>query len=291
MSWLKEMAGGEAPAPYKEPSGPSEAKVKDPAIPNRMVSTKTANKPFLAYKEYREKQERLHNEWVEKKKERDEKIARGEKVGPLERDPTAEEEVGLLGLLKFLVYLLLFIALTGKFITGSYLWESDSKWLHLKTYIPTNQRLFSERQLALFDGSDPMKPIYLAIDGDVYDVSSGKAYKPGGSYHILAGVDAARAFATGCFVDHRTHDIRGLSERELKGLQHWKTFFAEHKTYTKVGKVSHPPIDPASPIPESCRTPKGDKKEAEAKQTKPADAQPKPPSHTESKPHAGHQEL
>lgn len=31
-----------------------------------------------------------------------------------------------------------------------------------------------------------------------------------------AGVDAARAFATGCFVDHRTHDIRGLSERELK---------------------------------------------------------------------------
>ncbi len=91
------------------------------------------------YKEYREKQERLHNEWVEKKKERDEKIARGEKVGPLERDPTAEEEVGLLGLLKFLVYLLLFIALTGKFITGSYLWESDSKWLHLKTYIPVSK--------------------------------------------------------------------------------------------------------------------------------------------------------
>ncbi|KDQ30067.1 hypothetical protein PLEOSDRAFT_1101089 [Pleurotus ostreatus PC15] len=90
------MAGGEAPAPYKEPSGPSEAKVKDPAIPNRMVSTKMANKPFLAltYKEYREKQERLHY---------DRRSGR----------PT--------GLLKFLVYLLLFIALTGKFITGSYL--------------------------------------------------------------------------------------------------------------------------------------------------------------------------
>lgn len=31
-----------------------------------------------------------------------------------------------------------------------------------------------------------------------------------------AGVDAARAFGTGCFKDHRTHDLRGLSESELQ---------------------------------------------------------------------------
>lgn len=31
-----------------------------------------------------------------------------------------------------------------------------------------------------------------------------------------AGRDAARAFATGCFATHRTHDVRGLSQRELK---------------------------------------------------------------------------
>ncbi|KAJ8523446.1 hypothetical protein ONZ45_g89 [Pleurotus djamor] len=253
MSWLKEMAGGEAPPTYKEPSGPSESKAQDPSIPGRMVSTKTANKPFLAYKEYRDKQEQLHNEWVKKKEERDAKIARGEKVGPLERDPTAEEEVGVWGLIKFLFYVFVIVALTSKFLTGSYIWESDSKWLRLQTYIPTNQRLFSERQLGTFDGSDPSKPTYLAIDGDVYDVSSGKAYQPGGSYHLFAGVDAARAFATGCFKEHRTYDIRGLSERELQGLAHWKNFFAEHKTYTKVGKVSHPPIDPASPIPVHCR--------------------------------------
>jgi hypothetical protein len=30
-----------------------------------------------------------------------------------------------------------------------------------------------------------------------------------------AGVDATRSFATGCFRDHRTHDLRGLDEGEM----------------------------------------------------------------------------
>ena len=30
------------------------------------------------------------------------------------------------------------------------------------------------------------------------------------------GKDAARAFATGCFKEHQTHDIRGLDEDELQ---------------------------------------------------------------------------
>jgi len=250
MSWLKGMSGGPAPPPYVEAA--SEPKVKDPAIPGRMVRNKAANKPFLAHKEYREKQEALHAAWVERMKERDAKIARGEEVGPPELDPTAEQEVGLLGLLKFLVYLLIFTALAGKFITGSYTWEYQSKWLQLKTFWPTNQRLFSEGFLAEFDGSVPGRPIYLAIDGDVYDVTTGSAYQPGGSYHILAGVDAARAFGTGCFKTHRTHDTRGMSESELNSLAHWKKFYAEHPKYLKAGRVSHHPIDPASPIPEHC---------------------------------------
>lgn len=33
--------------------------------------------------------------------------------------------------------------------------------------------------------------------------------------HDRAGVDAARAFGTGCFKEHRTHDLRGLSESEI----------------------------------------------------------------------------
>ncbi|KAF5387733.1 hypothetical protein D9615_000060 [Tricholomella constricta] len=241
MSWLKQATGGDAPEPYREPS--EDRKVKDPSIPNRMVSNKPANRPFLAYKEYREKQEALHAAWEERQKEREAKIARGEKVGPPERDPTAQTEVGMLGLLKFFLYLLIFTALAGKFITGSYTWEYQSKWTQLKTYWPTNQRLFSERLLAEHDGSVIGRPIYLAAR---------QSYQPGGSYAILAGVDAARSFGTGCFKTHRTHDLRGLTERELKSVAHWKKFYAEHKDYVKIGRVSHPPIDPDSPIPEHC---------------------------------------
>lgn len=31
-----------------------------------------------------------------------------------------------------------------------------------------------------------------------------------------AGVDAARSFGTGCFATHRTHDLRGLTDQELR---------------------------------------------------------------------------
>ncbi|KAF8665816.1 hypothetical protein AX16_000259 [Volvariella volvacea WC 439] len=275
MSWIKDMSGGEPSKPYKEKE--EAPKVKDPAIPNRMVVDKPANRPFLAYKEYREKREKLHQDWLKRKEERDAKIARGEPVGPLEPDPTAEEEVGVLGLLKFIFILLLIITVTGKFFTGSFLWEYDGKWVQLKTYMPSGQRLFSERLLAEFDGTVPGKPIYLAIDGDVYDVTSGKAYQPGGSYHILAGVDAARAFATGCFKQHRTHDIRGLSESEMRSINHWKQFYAEHKEYRKIGRVLHPPIDPMSPIPEHCDPKKAERnaKEEKAKREGKKDAKAK----------------
>jgi len=252
---------GAEPDRYVPP--PDEAKVPDPSIPDRMVSAKSANQPFLAHKEYRDRQEALHNAWLEKKKIRDEKIAKGEPVGPLEPDPTEPMEVGVLGLLKFLVYLVITLALAGKFITGSYTWEYETRLLQLKTFWPTDQRLFSETGLKVYNGDG--YPTYLAIDGDVYDVSKGKAYQPGGSYHFMAGVDAARAFGTGCFQTHKTHDLRGLSEQEYAGVQHWKQFFANHKDYVKVGRVSHPPIDPASPIPEHCDPKKQAKAEEEGR--------------------------
>jgi predicted heme/steroid binding protein len=51
----------------------------------------------------------------------------------------------------------------------------------------------TETQLSSYDGRTPGEPIYLAIDGDVYDVTAGReSYGPGGSYSIFAGRDAAR---------------------------------------------------------------------------------------------------
>ena len=74
---------------------------------------------------------------------------------------------------------------------------------------------------------------------------------------------------TGCFETHLTHDLRGLSETELvvshppvprppttakstQSLRHWKSFFANHADYPKIGTVLNPSIDPRSPIPAPC---------------------------------------
>lgn len=46
-------------------------------------------------------------------------------------------------------------------------------------------------QLKLYDGTDTSKPIYLAYQGNIYDVTAGKSYyEPGGTYHWLTGRDA-----------------------------------------------------------------------------------------------------
>lgn len=151
------------------------------------------------YKEYRVKQEKLHADWLERKKERDAKIARGEEVEPEEPDPTYEPEIGVLGLLKFVVCLLLFVVLLGKFVTGDFLWGYDGKWTQLKTYWPVRihfmplskhelmyiqqgeGRLFSEAGLARYDGSNPDIPLYLAVRC---------------SYNLLPRLRTARSMAT-----------------------------------------------------------------------------------------------
>ncbi|KAI1820557.1 putative heme binding protein [Xylaria intraflava] len=128
-------------------------------------------------------------------------------------------------------------------------------------------------ELATYDGQDETKPLYLAINGTIYDVSSNRRiYGPGGSYRYFSGVDAARSYVTGCFADDRTPDMRGveemylplddpqidshwspeelaaLKEKELAdalqrvhdGLAHWVQFFANNPKYPKVGYVNKP---------------------------------------------------
>lgn len=88
----------------------------------------------------------------------------------------------------------------------------------IKRIFPAKPRVLGEAELALHDGTNPEKyPLYLGIDGDVYDVSNNMGmYGPGGSYNIFAAKDAARAFATGCFKTHLTHDLRGFGDKEMK---------------------------------------------------------------------------
>ncbi len=42
--------------------------------------------------------------------------------------------------------------------------------------------------------------------------------------HYRAGKDAARAYGTGCFQTHLTHDLRGLTESEMR--VRWPAFFS-----------------------------------------------------------------
>lgn len=68
----------------------------------------------------------------------------------------------------------------------------------------------TDEELKAYDGSDARKPVYIALNGTIYDVSAGRhVYGPGGSYNFFAGRDATRAFITGCFQEDLTPDIRG----------------------------------------------------------------------------------
>ncbi|XP_032845148.1 neudesin isoform X2 [Tyto alba] len=72
-------------------------------------------------------------------------------------------------------------------------------------------------------GEDPHlegQPIYLAVKGVVFDVTSGKEfYGKGAPYNALVGKDSTRGVAK-MSLDPAdlTHDITGLTEEELKSL-------------------------------------------------------------------------
>jgi predicted heme/steroid binding protein len=71
----------------------------------------------------------------------------------------------------------------------------------------------TEAELRAYDGTDDSKPIYLAIDGTIFDVSASPAfYGPGGHYHHFTGRDATRAWVTECWdsEDQLTWRMDGL---------------------------------------------------------------------------------
>ncbi|RMZ76108.1 hypothetical protein DV737_g4979, partial [Chaetothyriales sp. CBS 132003] len=139
-------------------------------------------------------------------------------------------------------------------------------------------------QLALFNGSDPEKPILLAINGTIFDVTQGRrTYGPGGSYSVFAGRDATRAFITGCFLEDTTSDLRGAEEvylpiedvqdeaitgaerklraererreakkRVIQGVQGWESFYRKSDKYIEVGRLVGTPTALEGPAPTLC---------------------------------------
>lgn len=76
----------------------------------------------------------------------------------------------------------------------------------------------TDAELMRYNGEDPTLPIYLAVNGSVFDVTANPlTYGPGGGYGFFSGRDAARAFVSGCFREDLTWDMRGLEEMFITG--------------------------------------------------------------------------
>ncbi|XP_078438133.1 membrane steroid-binding protein 1-like [Wolffia australiana] len=111
-------------------------------------------------------------------------------------------------------------------------------------------------ELRAYDGSDPSKPLLMAIKGQIYDVSRSRMfYGPGGPYALFAGRDASRALALMSFDENDlTGDLEGLGPAELDALQDWEFKFTEK--YVKVGQIAaaKPAAPPSPPPPAEAMT-------------------------------------
>jgi len=182
--------------------------------------------------------------------------------------------ISVLDIFRTIAFVLLASSAASYFVTKeSFAWGLQRpNWSRvdvIKGYLK-GPRQYTDADLAEFDGSDPEKPIFLAINGTIYDVSNGRRhYGPGGSYHFFAGHDASRAFVTSCFDTDLNPDMRGVEEMYIplnnpivdsryssaelkklkqrerrdakievhKALKHWVDFFEKSRKYTKVGPV------------------------------------------------------
>jgi predicted heme/steroid binding protein len=158
---------------------------------------------------------------------------------PPSAKPTTKKSsgFGVTDILRILGGILLLNCALSYFITSSSLtwgwrpWYSKpgvvATWLVRFCFLPTpttppkatsltkgkNQKgpiYLTDAELSAYDGRDASKPVYIALNGTIYDVSAGRnVYGPGGSYSFFAGRDATRAFITGCFQEDLTPDTRG----------------------------------------------------------------------------------
>ncbi|KAI4214377.1 MAG: hypothetical protein LQ351_003130 [Letrouitia transgressa] len=104
-------------------------------------------------------------------------------------------------------------------------------------------RTFTPPLLKPYNGENN-QPVYLAVRGRVFDVTSGRNfYGPGGPYENFAGRDASRGLACGSFdedmltknLEGPLDTLEGLGEDEFSALRDWEERFLEK--YLVVGKL------------------------------------------------------
>eukprot|EP00924_Labyrinthula_sp_SR-Ha-C_P007920 augustus_masked-scaffold_41-processed-gene-0.42-mRNA-1 protein AED:0.35 eAED:0.35 QI:0/-1/0/1/-1/1/1/0/318 len=97
-------------------------------------------------------------------------------------------------------------------------------------------KLFTKSELEEYNG-ETKRERYLAVLGEVYDVTDGEFYKPGGGYEFFVGKDATRGFTTGQDEDDSEELFLNMSDSTIHGAVGWTMFYRDHDTYDLVGKV------------------------------------------------------
>ncbi|DAZ94463.1 TPA: hypothetical protein N0F65_003499 [Lagenidium giganteum] len=99
------------------------------------------------------------------------------------------------------------------------------------TAIPADSDLppYTLEQLRAHDGSDPDKPILLAIGGKVLDVTKGKKfYGPGATYHQFAGRACTRALTLSSLdLEDINDDTSDFDDSQKQELEETKAFYYE----------------------------------------------------------------
>ncbi|TDL24288.1 cytochrome b5 [Rickenella mellea] len=110
---------------------------------------------------------------------------------------------------------------------------------------PPKDDEFTPERLKDYDGSQPGKPIYVAIKGTIFDVTAKvEMYGPGKSYNIFAGKDGSRGLGMSSLKpEDAVPDYSTLDENDMKVLDDWHSFFS--KRYNIVGRVVDPNLSEA----------------------------------------------
>ncbi|PWW80078.1 cytochrome b5 [Tuber magnatum] len=139
-----------------------------------------------------------------------------------ENNLNISEGISLVDILRVLTGALLLSVIFSWFVTDgeSITWGYKPRalrWNNLKNLFKA-PLVLTDEQLARYSGANAELPIYIAINGSVFDVSaSPQTYGPGGAYGFFSGRDASRAFVSGCFQEDLTWDLRGLEEMYITG--------------------------------------------------------------------------
>lgn len=175
------------------------------------------------------------------------------------RHPTqSRDSFNLLDILRLVSGLLLFNAFASWWFTSTSTWGYKGRWINPR-YL--QYRVYGQNvdltldELALYNGTDSLLPIYVAINGSVYDVTSAPdIYGPKGPYRFFSGRDSARAFVTGCFQNPQefTYDLRELDPAEAEqDIKSWQHYFEKSDRYWYTGIVHHEEL--TGPPPPPCK--------------------------------------